>query len=673
MVATGGGGVQALKLSRAKPEISRWVILFMGSVWRIRARDSSSKNGSSGLIGNGRVGRAGGMKMMSGFFSCHLVLSLALILGVSMPAAAVEKGQWNADWESLRQRPYPEWFNDAKLGIFIHWGLYSVPSYSEPEAYAEWFLRGLQLKEPLRTDFVKRVYGKDFNYRDFAPLFKAELFDAGEWAEIFKQSGARYVLLVSKHHDGYCLWPSKYAPGWNCMDVGPMRDIVGELSEAVRAEGMKMGLYFSLPEWNHALHRWYTDPNENITRYVEEHMIPQFKELVSSYRPSLVFADGEWFHHSDVWHSAELLAWYFNLVGDEAIVNNRWGRGSDIGYLTPEYSSASPDTNRPWAEVRGLGRSFGLNRNEKLDAYMSPQKLIHFFVNAVAHGGGVTLNVGPAADGQIPLLQQQRLRQLGDWLEVNGEAIFGSRRWRKVIEEKEVTLERIDPKIDFNWARNSPGEPIREDHFSAEWQGFLEAQHDGLHHIEAKADEGVRVWIDGKLVVDQWKAMAAPDAAEGEVMEKELPASADGSILLKAGNRVPIRVAYREDKREAAISLAWRWEGQALQVIPQASLFSGAEVTVGDGLMAVYRSMAPTICYTQKGNIVYAVALEWPGEKLWLPIELGGDGLKISLLGCAKPLSVVAEADGIQVDLRAIQINDLPCNHAWTFKIEGLE
>ena len=203
-----------------------------------------------------------------------LILILALWFNASQNQA---QQKYSSDWQTLRERPYPDWFKKAKLGIFIHWGLYSVPSYSARNSYSEWFLKGLQSGDTVRTGFMKTVYGDNFSYNDFAPLFKAELFDAAQWAKLFKDSGAGYVVMVSKHHDGYCLWPSKYARNWNSVDVGPKRDLVGELTRAVRAEGLKMGLYYSLPEWNHPLHRWDTDPHRNIGPYVEQHMIPQFK------------------------------------------------------------------------------------------------------------------------------------------------------------------------------------------------------------------------------------------------------------------------------------------------------------------------------------------------------------------------------------------------------------
>jgi len=448
--------------------------------------------------------------------------TILLALAFADPVAAQETRFESASWETLRARPYPEWFTDAKLGIFIHWGVYSVPAYSGPEDYAEWFLRGLQTGDSLRVRFMQDNYGSEFAYEDLAPLFRAELFDPAEWADLFRRAGARYVVLVSKHHDGYALWPSAYSTGWNSVDVGPGRDLVGDLTEAVRRAGLRMGLYYSLGEWTNQLHRWYTDPPETIGPYVERHLVPQFKELVAAYSPDLIFADGEWLNTAEQLHSREMIGWYFDAVGPDAVVNDRWGAGSDIGFRTPEYSSGIGLTDRPWAEVRGIGRSFGYNRNEKLDAYMSAEKLIHFFAAAVAGGGGLILNVGPRADGQIPLLQQERLLQLGEWLAVNGDAIYGSRPWRKTGEEREVTLERIDPTIDFDWNRNGPGDPIREDDFTAEWRGYLEPPLTGSYTFTATADDGVRVWVDGRLAVDEWND-AEPGTAPSVVNDSFEP------------------------------------------------------------------------------------------------------------------------------------------------------
>ena len=419
-----------------------------------------------------------------------------------------------------------------------------------------------------------------------------------------------------------------------------------------------MGLYYSLGEWMNALHRWYTDPPETIGPYVAQHMVPQFKELVTAYRPDLIFADGEWLNSAEQLRSRELIGWYFDTVGPDAVVNDRWGEGSDIGFRTPEYSSGIQLTDRPWTEVRGIGRSFGFNRNEKLEAYMTPEALVHFFAAAVAGGGGMILNVGPKADGQIPLLQQERLRQLGEWLDVNGEAIYGSRPWLKAGEEREVTLERIDPTLDFSWNRNGPGPPIREDDFTAEWSGYLEAPETGDYTFSASVsdDDRVRAWVNGRLVVDEWdEEVNAPDP----------------TIRLVGGTRVPVRVEYREEKVTAFVRLEWSGPGLGAEVIPQSRLFSVADGREGDGLAGTYRSMQQYLAYTQKDGNLYAITFEWPDGELDLPIAEPPRGTRITLLGHDGELPW-RYADGmLRIDLSGVPPAQIPGRWAWTVRLEG--
>jgi alpha-L-fucosidase len=561
-------------------------------------------------------------------------------------------------WDELRARPYPAWFRDAKLGIFIHWGVYSVPAYGASESYGEWFLRGLQVGDTVRTAFLQRHYGEDFSYYDFAPLFRAELFDPVEWADLFVRAGAKYVVLVSKHHDGYALWPSEYAPGWNSVAVGPKRDIVGELTAAVRSAGLEMGLYYSLAEWTHPLHRWYTDPPETIRPYVEQHMIPQFRELVSAYRPTVLFADGEWLNTAEQWHARELIAWYYHTVGADAVVNDRWGAGSDIGFLTPEYSAGLEVTDRPWAEVRGLGRSFALNRNEKLEAYMTPQALVHYFAGAVAAGGGMILNVGPAADGQIPLLQQERLVQLGSWLATNGEAIYGSRPWTKTGEWRNVVLERIDATVDFDWVRNTPGQPIAEDDFTAVWAGHVEPRFSEPYTFDAQADDGVRVWIGDTLVLDRWHASETATARP---------------IPLRSGARYPIRVEYREDRQNASVHLYWSSPSEQRAIVPQSQLFTGSETPSGNGLNAVYRSRQRYLAYTRRDRDLYAITFEWPDGELALPIAEPLRATRAMLLGRDGDLPWRYANGTLYVDLSSISVREIPGRWAWTVRLENYD
>lgn len=573
------------------------------------------------------------------------------------------------NWASLKAHPYPQWFRDAKLGIFIHWSISSVPAWSGKEQYAEWFLRGILTGDSGRIFFQDKTFGKNWKYEDYAPLMKGELFDAKQWADLFKRAGARYVVLVSKHHDGFCLWPSKYAKGWNAVDVGPKRDIVGELTKAVKEDGLRMGLYYSLPEWNNPLYRWGFDKPDKVNQYVEQHMIPQFKELISTYKPSLIFSDGEWDHPASTWHAAELISWYYNNVAPDGIVNDRWGSGSEGGFITPEYSSGLTNSDRPWAEVRGLGRSFGLNRNEPIENYMTPEDLVHFFVKAVANGGGIILNVGPYADGQIPLLQQERLLQLGEWLKINGEAIYGSTANKLTIEDKDVELRRVDSTVNFDWVRNSPGKPISEDDFTGEWTGFIQPNYSEAFLFEGNADDGMRVWIDNKLVIDKWDHDGGQ--SESNVMEQKKGVSKTGGIKLEAYKKYSIHISYQEKKQNASIFFWWSSRNQRKEIVPQQSLFTDKKLTIGNGLNAVYRSKATRLCYTRNDDNLYAITLDWPDDSLVLHCEKPTTGSKVTLLGRKGTLPWKYENGKMIINTRSIKFSEIPCNWAWTFKISN--
>lgn len=344
---------------------------------------------------------------------------------------------YESNWESLNRRPVPEWFGKAKFGIFIHWGLYSVPGFTRRGDYAEWYRMQMDNPEFPVRDFHDRVYGKNFRYEDFVSGFTAELFDAEKWADIIQRSGAKYINFVSKHHDGFCLYPSEYAWNWNSWDVGPHRDFLMELKTAVEKRDVRFGVYHSVYEWFNPVYL------KNPERYATEHLIPMLKELVERYQPSTLFTDGEWEHESSVWHSTEFLQWLYNesSVRDFIVPNDRWGketRGHLGGNFTTEYGFIEGkkriedvELDRPFEECRGIGKSFGINRIEGTEDYMTPKELLTTLCSLVSKGGNFLLNIGPSADGTIPVIMEERLLQMGKWLSVNGEAIYSSEVYTK--------------------------------------------------------------------------------------------------------------------------------------------------------------------------------------------------------------------------------------------------
>ncbi|VGO19622.1 alpha-L-fucosidase [Pontiella sulfatireligans] len=385
-----------------------------------------------------------------------------LLLSVAAAAFAVDK-KYEPTWESLDSRETPQWFPDAKFGIFIHWGLYSVPAFAPRGTYAEWYWHakdgdqsGKHAAAVGRADatqkFHNRVYGEDVPYSDFRDQFTCEMFEPEHWAKVFKRSGAKYVVLTSKHHDGYCLWPSKEASesfgmAWNSVDSGPKRDLVGDLTKAVRAEGgIKMGLYYSIwdwfnPYWPEAEQpttgpkRKMNLPEEGRKKYIDEVMVPQIKDIVNRYEPAVIFSDGDWWMDDEKWGTKPALAWLFNNAPnkDEVVINDRWGkvRKKHGGYFTTEYGSGFADPSVLWEENRGIGKSFGYSRVETFDDYNTGELLIYMLCDIVSRGGNFLLDIGPTADGRIPIVMEDRLIQIGEWLEVNGEAIYGTRRWKK--------------------------------------------------------------------------------------------------------------------------------------------------------------------------------------------------------------------------------------------------
>lgn len=343
--------------------------------------------------------------------------------------------------------PAPVWYDEAKFGIFIHWGVYSVPAWnytqeianpahwSEPlQAYGEWYWHSLERGYAPVQEFHSRVYGDEVAYPDLAAQFKAELFDPVQWAKMFKQSGARYVVMVAKHHDGYALWPSEYSWNWNSQEVGPHRDLLGDVLGAVRNAGLKAGVSYSLDAWFDPLYL------NDFPAYVDQKLQPQLRELVTEYRPNLIVLGGQSQHTAAEFKNDQFFDWLYteSPVRDSVVTNDRWGSDSERkrgSYYTTQYSDVDKPAKHPgkWEEMRGIGKSFGYSRIEDLGDYLTSEEVIELLIKVVAHGGNLLLNVGPTADGRIPVIMQQRLADVGAWLATNGEAIYATRPYTDKI------------------------------------------------------------------------------------------------------------------------------------------------------------------------------------------------------------------------------------------------
>jgi len=353
-------------------------------------------------------------------------------------------------------------------------------------------------------------------------MFKAELWDPDYWAELFKRSGAKYVVLTSKHHDGYCLFDaeSPYSENWNSVDVGPERDLLKDLGEAVRDKGLKMGIYYSLmewestprnPEWADEIDNYYL-PDSIIEKYrikdpdfIDRHIQPQLKQLVMDYRPSVIFSDGEWDKPATYWQSKEFLSWLYNNAPnrEEIVVNDRWGkdtRGKHGGYYTSEYSSDKEEmsADHHWEESRGIGESYGFNRAENIDDYNTSAELLHELISIVSRGGNLLLNVGPTADGRIPVIMQQRLIDIGEWLDTNGEAIYGTKAWDNAPENSEYYFTRKGNDL-FLISETWPGSEIFvEGSFNQPTETLLLGNNKPLH--VKKENNGLKITFPQEVI-----------------------------------------------------------------------------------------------------------------------------------------------------------------------------
>ncbi|WP_348261085.1 alpha-L-fucosidase [Telmatobacter sp. DSM 110680] len=376
------------------------------------------------------------------------ILSAAFLSTVSCFAQAPQK--YHPTLESLDRHPLPQWYDGAKLGIFIHWGLYSVPGwapinhpdhdfssadYIRYNPYAEWYLNVLRVPGSPTAEYHKQHYGEQ-GYYDFAPTFNRESkkWNPDKMAAIFRDAGARYVVLTSKHHEGFTLWPSTTpnpTPSLKPSQLHAERDIVGELTTAVQNQGLKMGLYYSGGyDWTFNTGPIETDKDYDAVKPQSEaygkYAFAQIHELIDRYHPAVLWNDIDW---PKTGNALQVEADYYNAIPD-GVIDDRFGiKHSD--FTSPEYEKKDQISEKKWEECRGLGRSFGYNRAEGEKETIAPGELIALLVDIVSKNGNLLLDVGPEADGTIPPVQMERLKALGEWLKQNGEAIYDTTPWTK--------------------------------------------------------------------------------------------------------------------------------------------------------------------------------------------------------------------------------------------------
>jgi alpha-L-fucosidase len=367
------------------------------------------------------------------------------------------KGPYKPTYESLSSHPVPEWYMDAKFGIAINMGLHSVPAWDErrkrgmwPDAYGGWMYTH---EEHLAHH--AEAWGEDLHFDDFFSLYTAENYDPKEYAELIAEVGAKYILPMSKHHDGVAWWDTKWSQRSH-VRMGPKRDLLTPLIRAVRRKGIKFFLYCPFEEYAYPLladdgsllfrqYDWKKPTIEPfadrfrrrvsgyipVKNYYDHYMTPIIKEMIDRFNPDGMWLDGEFIPTDKEIHSRELVAYMYNRNHGrkEFCVNDRLGRGSrkKLGdFLTNEYR-AIKISERYWEAIRGIGQCYAYHHQDTAETLLSSEELVHMFVNIVASNGNLLLIIGPDRTGRISDIQMTRLKALGRWLKANGEAIYGTR------------------------------------------------------------------------------------------------------------------------------------------------------------------------------------------------------------------------------------------------------
>ena len=367
-------------------------------------------------------------------------------------------GPFRPDWESLQKYEVPEWYKDAKFGIFIHWGIYSVPAFGN-----EWYPRNMYREGSEEFKHHIATYGPQdkFGYKDFVPMFRAEHFDPAAWARLFKEAGAKYVVPVAEHHDGFAMYDNGVSD-WTAVKMGPHRDVIGDLAKAVRAEGLHFGASSHRVEHNFFLgvgrsipsdindpkyaafygpaHNWLESkqgtPLSNDFTYVSsawaDDWLARSSEIVQKYHPDILYFDW-WIGQPSIRPNlTRFLAFYYNAslkYGGHAGIINYKDFAIQENSAVLDVERGQLDNIRPlhWqTDTSVSNKSWGYIEN---DTFKSPEVIVHQLVDIVSKNGNLLLNIGPRSDGTIPEGVQQVLRDIGSWLAMNGEAIYGTRPW----------------------------------------------------------------------------------------------------------------------------------------------------------------------------------------------------------------------------------------------------
>jgi alpha-L-fucosidase len=372
------------------------------------------------------------------------------------------KGKWKPTPESIDSHQAPEWFIDAKFGMFIDWGPWAIAGWAPKKKEGPMYPDRYESRIFTDSSFMKyhkKNWGPDFNIDDFIPMFTADNYEPRKLVELARETGMKYIVPFCKHHLGFCLWPSSFTQR-DAEDMGPKKDLIRPLVEACQKEGLKFGFYFSVAEDYYPLidssgnlqnHVWggkmrpYSPDLEGkssgkiaVRDFATDYIVPTATEFIDKYDPDILWYDGEWLASADELHTYDIAAYFYNNAEGrkEVAVNDRYGeqdgkqlRSKRGDFFTSEYNDMGEKAKQihAWEECKGISQSYGYNWEDTDQNVLNSKEFIDMFVDIVAQGGNLLLIVNLDGQGTLPEVEEKRLADIGKWLKVNGEGIYSTR------------------------------------------------------------------------------------------------------------------------------------------------------------------------------------------------------------------------------------------------------
>ncbi len=634
------------------------------------------------------------------------------------------EGKWKPTAASIDKHSVPEWFKDAKFGMFVDYGPWSIPGWAPRkkagQMVPDWY-EGTMYKAGVHRAYHEKNWGSDFERDDFLPLFTAKDYDPDYLTGLAVETGMKYVVPFCKHHAGFCLWPSSFT-GRDAGDMGPERDLIAPLEQLCRDRGLKFGFYFSVEEWEYPLldsagqmmvRRWggstgsYTqDLDRKITGkmpvgdFAAEYLVPQAKEFIDKYDPDLIWYDGEWNTPLEQLRTYDIAAYLYNRAEGrkEVAVNDRYGRGTRSrrgDFYTSEYGHMGDQSRKSahaWEECRGISQSYGFNWQDTESNVITSKQLIDMFTDIVAHGGNLLLMVNLDGRGALPKVQENRLKDMGKWLKINGEGIYATRPFHPYSESSIGSDQSLDAARWIWFPEKNPavGAPIERRYFRRTF--MLPPDHRKIRKAVCRmgADNEFILFVNGRPAGQGRDYTSAQDVdvkpflrpgrnvlavsaanAPGVPAERN-PAGLIGVLHIEFNRGKPLTIVT-DSNWLVSKDGPDGWRGLGLDATGWPAAMDLGEYGRAPWGSLKHAADASTVFTQSKdGRFVYVIVRKWPGQEYRTKNIKPLPESKITMLGYDKPLKWMWQDSKTTVffpeELR--DVISRPGEHAWVLKVE---